>query len=150
MLFHCKGFGNKVVLVAGQAGRSPQKRQSNGTLTINDPRKKQKSFFISLMDKSSIAPAKSNDLALEMISYERFVFQPRDEKLIKKQTMRRSPHRLHSVQVRHGKRVLQRQTQLLSGEAFAFLAAGFVDILRFSCLINQKLIFYDFLTVMLF
>ena len=36
------------------------------------------------MDKSSIAPAKSNDLALEMISYERFVFEPRDEKLIKK------------------------------------------------------------------
>ena len=36
------------------------------------------------MDKSSTAPAKSNDLALEMINYERFVFEPKYEKLIKK------------------------------------------------------------------
>ena len=53
-------------------------------MTMNDPRKKQKSFFMSLKDKSSTAPAKSNDLALEMINYYRFVFEPRYEKLIKK------------------------------------------------------------------
>ena len=68
-----------------QASTSQAATNENDLRKVNDPRKKQKSLFTSLMDKQQpTATMASKNLKAEMRAYEHFDFSPKDEKLILK------------------------------------------------------------------
>ena len=67
--------------------QAPTQAATNGndSRKVNDPWKKQKSLFTSLMDKQEpTATMASKNLKAEMRVYESFDFSPKEEKLILK------------------------------------------------------------------